>query len=634
MMETETTPQMNESDSIDTRLDGASLNIVAEKRRELLDLFPEARTERDKIDFDRLRLALGNSVDIGKERYGLTWPGKSECFKTIQAPSMATLLPALNRSNNFETTENLIIEGDSLEVLKLLQKSCLGKIKMIYIDPPYNTGNDFIYPDNYSESLQTYLEYTHQVDSDGKKFGTNTDADGRFHSKWLSMMYPRLYLARNLLRDDGVIFASIDDTEVAKLRLILDDIFGEENFVEQIVWKNKYGSGALTIGFANVHEYILCYSKKQVPGITAPLSEEAISEYRGRDQKFGTRGGFITQPLATKSKDERPNLRFPIQWNGKEVWPEKQWVWSRERVDEALAKNEIVFNEKNGKVSVRVKQYLRDEHGVLRRGKPISIMLGPFNQDGTREVDELLGEDVFDFPKPSALLRQLFSISTGDDDTREGVYLDFTAGSGTSAQAILDLNAKDGGQRRFLLVQLPEPTGRQDYPTIADICEERVRRFAKKLDDASADRLKLGDARSQDRGFRVFRLAESNVKEWDAAVAHDTEAVKEQLALNVDHLRHDRSDLDIVYEVLLKSGYPLSARVSTEAIDGKRVYSVADGAFLICLERNLSLDLIRAIAARKPERVLLLDEGFAGNDQLKTNAVQTFKAKNVVFRTL
>jgi adenine-specific DNA-methyltransferase len=263
------------------KLDLRSHDLAEERRQELLRLFPEIRTEGGKLDFERLKLALGEAVDVGKERYGMTWPGKADCFRTLQAPSLGTLRPAREESVAFDTTENLIIEGDNLEVLKLLQKSYLGKVKMIYIDPPYNTGKDFIYPDNYTESLQTYLEYTRQVDAEGRKFGTNTDTDGRFHSKWLNMMYPRLYLARNLLRDDGLLFMSIDDTEVDSLKKLASEIFGEENFVEQLVWKNKYNSGALTKGFSSVHEYILCFSKLPVEMLQAPLSEEARAGIQG-----------------------------------------------------------------------------------------------------------------------------------------------------------------------------------------------------------------------------------------------------------------------------------------------------------------------------------------------------------------
>ncbi len=259
------------------RFDLRSHPIVEDKRRELLRLFPEIRTEDGKLDFERLKLALGEAVDAGRERYGMNWPGKADCFRTIQAPSLGTLRPAPEESVEWDTTENLIIEGDNLEVLKLLQKSYLGKVKLIYIDPPYNTGNDFIYSDNYTESLQTYLEYTGQVDAQGRKFGTNPETDGRFHSRWLNMMYPRLYLARNLLRGDGIIFISIDDVESANLKRVCDEIFGEECFVAQLVWKNKYNAGAQTKGFSSVHEYIFCYSRHPIESVLAPLSEEAIS---------------------------------------------------------------------------------------------------------------------------------------------------------------------------------------------------------------------------------------------------------------------------------------------------------------------------------------------------------------------
>lgn len=254
---------VNEHKSEIEKLDLASLDISAEKRAELLHLYPEARTESGKIDFEQLKRALGETVDPGKERYGLTWPGKAGCFKTIQAPSMATLRPAPKESVNFDTTENLIIEGDNLEVLKLLQKSYLGKVKMIYIDPPYNTGNDFIYPDNYAESLQTYLQFTGQADTEGRKFATNTEADGRFHSNWLNMMYPRLYLARNLLHDDGVIFVSVNDAELANLRVLLNDVFGEESFIGALVWKSRHNVDSRNkTGLSSDHEYVLCYGAR------------------------------------------------------------------------------------------------------------------------------------------------------------------------------------------------------------------------------------------------------------------------------------------------------------------------------------------------------------------------------------
>jgi adenine-specific DNA-methyltransferase len=527
-------------------------------------------------------------------------------------------------------------------VLKLLQKSYFGKVKMIYIDPPYNTGNDFIYPDDYTESLDTYLRYTGQIDSEGRKFSTNTEADGRFHSKWLNMMYPRLFLARNLLCEDGLIFISIDDTEVDDLKKVVNEIFGEEHFVEQIVWKNKYNSGALTKGFSNVHEYILCYSKGDIFNIQAPLSDEARAEYRGKDSKFSIRGPYVTQPLATGSKDLRPNLRFPIPWQGTEIWPDKQWLWSKERVEAALANDDIVVNETDGKLNVRVKQYLRDEHGQIRKTKPLSLMVGPYNQEGSKEIDDLLGKDIFDFPKPSALVAFLLSITVDEPTTVGGIILDFTAGSGTTAQAVFDLNRQDGGARQFILVQLPEPCDPESaafkagYKNVAEICKERIRRVIKKMNEEDAGKLELKDGPKQDGGFKVFKLQTSNFTAWDPEVPKEPEVLAKQLEMHVQHIASGRSEEDILFEILLKSGYALAAPIQKLELAGKVVHSIDSGLLVICLDHSLSNEVTREIAGLQPtpERVVLLDEGFAGNDQLKTNAVQTMKAKGIVFRTV
>jgi len=613
---------------ISEKLDGCSLDIAAEKRRELLELFPEARTEGDKIDFDRFKQVLGECVDTSKERYGLVWPGKSDCFKTIQTPSMATLLPKPEKSINFETAQNLMIEGDNLEVLKLLQKSYLAKVKMIYVDPPYNTGNDFIYPDDYGESLQTYLQYTGQVDVEGKRFGTNTDADGRFHSKWLTMMYPRLYLARNLLRDDGVLFVTVDDTEVSNLDLMLRELFGEENFVACIIWQHSIQPKGYTDLFSVHHNFILCYQKSSNFCIS-PLerTDEDNKNYSNpdNDPRGAWRIGDVRNALY------RPNLRYEIKTpSGKKIPPpDNGWRWSKETLAYKITTGEIVFSKDESRIIRKI--YLSTVEGRA----PETIWFGKdvgTTRDAAAELKALFdGNAPFETPKPLKLVKRMLSIagvSAGD------IVLDFFAGSGTTAQAVLELNAEDDGGRASILVQLPEPTGNGDYPTIADIAEERLRRAIKRLDEGDTGRLNLSRSEQMKRGFRTFALAESNVREWDAAVVHDTAAVMEQLSLSVDHLRHDRTELDIVYEVLLKSGYPLSARLSIEPVDGQRIYSVADGTFLICLAKDLTLDLIRGIAGRNPERALFLDEGFVGNDQLKANADKTFKAKGINFRTL
>ncbi len=615
------------------KLDLRSHDIAADKHEELLRLFPEARTEGGKIDFDRLRLALGDAVDVAKERYGLTWPGKADCFKAIQTPSLGTLRPCPEESVDFDTTENLIIEGDNLEVLKLLQKSYLGKVQMIYIDPPYNTGNDFIYPDDYSENLQTYLAYTGQLDAEGRRFGTNTDADGRFHSKWLNMMYPRLYLARSLLKDDGLVFCSIDDVELAQLRKLCDEIFGEHNFVAVLVWKKSYGGGAKTKHVVGLHEYVVVYARNRdsVGFLELPHDPAILRYYKFRDEHFDTRGPYRTQPLATTSMDERPNLRFPIVWEGHEVWPEKQWQWSRERVERALAANELVITKRSDKWVVDYKQYLRDESGKERGSKPFSILEGPYTQVGTKELQDLgLADSGFTFPKPTGLLKEF--VQYCDEDA---VVLDFFCGSGTTAQAVLELNEQDGGRRRFILVQLPEPTDKDEYETIADIAKERVRRVIQGIKEQGESQLGLDGTGDRDRGFRVFNLAESSFATWQVDKPQDTVALTDQLELHVDHIRNGRSEQDLLYEILLKSGFPLTTPVEILALEGKPVYSVAGGDLLVCLDRALTLGVIRAMATRQPARVVCLDAGFAGNDQLKANAVQTFKTKGVAsFKTI
>jgi len=625
----------------------ASFDIAVDKQGELLALFPEARTEGGKIDFDRLKSALGQTIDTGRERYGLTWPGKADCMRTIQAPSMATLRPAPDESVNFDATENLIIEGDNLEVLKLLQKSYLGKVKMIYIDPPYNTGNDFIYPDNYSESLETYLEYTGQVDECGRKFGNNTDADGRFHSKWLNMMYPRLYLARNLLREDGVIFVSIDDAEVHDLRMLMNEIFGEDKLVAQIAVVNNLKGRNDRAHIATTHEYVLMYAGDLFESAGIPLTAEQLAEYRQKDdagtafqwRDLRKRGGADTRVA-------RPRLYFPLYADPNsghvsaepdenhtvEILPKKSdgadgcWRWGHSTVMQNIGELRAAKVESRDKWNVNYKVYL-EKDGDVRSAKPKSTWFGPkFSTDAATKMFRSLMPDITEAvtPKPVEFLSTMGHMALDADD----IVLDFFAGSGTTAHAILELNKQDGGNRKFILVQLPEPTERKDYPTIAEITKERVRRVIKKLDAEEIGRLDF-DTGDQDRGFRVFKLAESNFKPWNAGGAHETDTLAEQLALHIDHIRDGRGEIDLLYEILLKSGFPLTTSVTCVYLAGKKAYSIADGTLVVCLERKLTLDLIRAIANLKPERVVCLDEGFEENDQLKANAVQTFKTKGV-----
>ena len=674
------------------KLDLTSHDVAEDKRQELLRLFPEVCTEGGKVDFERLRLALGEAVDVGKERYGMNWPGKADCFKAIQTPSLGTLRPCPEeswppkpfasrgdaenaektsadsartlrvrapREPDFNTSENLIIEGDNLEVLKLLQKSYLGKVKMIYIDPPYNTGNDFIYPDNYTESLQTYLEYTGQVDAEGRKFGTNTDTDGRFHSKWLNMMYPRLYLARNLLREDGVIFISVDDGELAALRAVLDMVFGEDDFICCFTWQTKKGAQGMQTKHMVVtnHEYVLCYARNpdkfSCSGIER--TEEGFS-----NPDNDSRGPWKRQYLQRLGQG-LPQRRV-VNPNNDMVF-EFETPYSQEKIDNWIAENRIIFPASKDSYPAR-KEFLSE----YETNKQLVTNLGLHaTKASTEELYGLFeGEKIFANPKPPSLISFLIDATCNHCH----VVLDFFAGSGTTAHAVLDLNKQDGGNRKFILVQLPEPTGREDYPTIADITKERVRRVIQKIarGDAESAEKKGPDLfssadsatpREPDLGFRVFKLDESNFKPWDAEAPKDAATLEKQLELHIDHIREGRTDADILYELLLKSGFPLTTPVETlriargdaENAESKKkrpdsassaapressvVYSVAGGALLICLERELTLKLIRAMAERKPKRVVCLDEGFAGKDQLKANAVQIFKTKGVVsFKTV
>ena len=585
------------------KLDLNSMSIADEKKARLKELLPEAFSEGDKIDFDRLKRILGETVDPGKERYGMVWPGKADCFRTIQAPSIGTLRPLSEESINFDTTKNLIIEGDNLEVLKLLQKSYLGKIKMIYIDPPYNTGNDFIYPDNYSESLQTYLEYTGQADSEGRKFGTNPETDGRFHSKWMNMIFPRLYLAKNLLTSDGVLFVSIDDGELGNLLRVLDEIFGEEGRLGCITVVSNLKGRSDDKYLATAHNYLVAYAGNNFQSRGVPLPEEYWDDYpeRASDGRRYRLQGLRKRGAGAKRVD-RPNMFFPIfvdpasasvslkkdEKHRIEVLPklsdgeDGRWRWGaavEDRQSELIAAK--VGSE--GRWDVFQVDYAENSEGV-KRIKPKTVWTGPefSNEAGNLEVKRLFGRTVFDTAKPTGLLAYCMEQAMQKDD----IVLDFFAGCGTTAHAALDLNQQDGGHRKFILVQLPEPTGREDYPTIADICKERVRRVIKKLDAEDAEKLDLSGDRKPDRGFRVYRLAESNFSPWDAEAPKDAGGLAQQLELHVDHIRKNRSADDILYELLLKSGFPLTHRSRHLTLEGKTVYSVAEGAMLICLEKH------------------------------------------------
>ena len=649
-----------------------SPDVAEEKREQMKRLFPEVFTDGN-IDFDQLRRVMGDWVEPGKERYGLNWPGKADCMKVIQAPSIATLKPDRDESVNFDDTENLFIEGDNLEVLKLLQKAYFGKIKMVYIDPPYNTGNEFIYPDKYQENLETYLAYTRQIDDEGKKYSTNSEVNGRFHSNWLNMMYPRLYLARNLLRNDGIIFISIGDQEYANLKKICDNIFGAKNFILTISRVMKTG-GAKGHFFTPNVDFILVYAKDidETEYFRTRITQAQIEGYYSKIQEDGPRKGenYGEERLYKASLDVRPNQRYWIECpdgyfaippgvtfleniaDGEKVTPNDEdgvWKWTFSTYKREYDDGNIVFKEtttsalvnqnKNpSKWNIYNKLWLREQQ---EKGKVPSNYLDKFeNRQSAAELKKI--EIPFDYAKPISLIRHLIEISRAKDDD---IVLDFFAGAASTAVAVMQDNVETAGRRRCILVQLPEFTKEDSeeykagYKTVSDIGKERIRRAARKILDNNEEKLDLKGAKKIDFGFRVFKLSNSNLSIWDGD-ADRAEDLATQLEMHVDHIDQESGPEDILYELLLKAGFELTTKVEMQTMASKCVYAVADGALLICLDKEITPELIDALADADPLQVICLDEGLKGNDQLKTNAVQTFKSRSkedeeaIVFRTV
>lgn len=614
------------------KLDLHTPNFVNENIEKLAALFPHCVTETaegKKIDFDLLQQELSNDiVDGSRERYRLEWPGKREAIVTANLPTTKTLRPVREDSVDFDTTENLYIEGDNLEVLKLLQESYRRKIKMIYIDPPYNTGNDFVYKDNFATDRETELFESGQIDEYGKRMVANPETSGRYHSDWLTMMYPRLKLARNLLTDDGVIFISIDDNEGNNLKKVCDEVFGEDNFIEQIIWKNKYGAGAKTVGFISVHEYIMCYSKRPIKELTSELDEESRARFNKRDDKYSIRGGYMTQPLMTNSLGDRPNLMYELEYKGVKIKPNKQWVWSKERMFQAIENDEVEFNLQNdGTYSVRSKSYLIDENGNMRRGKPTTIYNGPFTQDGTKDLKELFDNQIiFDFSKPSELIKKLIALEINEQNGESDIILDFFSGSATTAHAVMKLNAEVGGRRKYIMVQLPEQIEGAVYKNICEIGKERIRRAAVKVKEekrrkAEKDGMFANFEDTQDYGFRVYRLADSNMQD---VYYRPQDYKQETLNMFADNIKPDRTADDLLAQVMLDWGLPLSYRIEQIDINGKQVFRVAQDSLLACFDTGIDEAFAKAVAKEKPMRVVFRDSGFA-SDTAKINVQQLLK---------
>lgn len=610
----------------------ASKNIIEDKIEKLKDLFPEAFTEssdecepRWKVDFETLKQLLGDYSEDRQERYSFSWNGKSRASLIAQTPSTGTLRPCPGESVDWDTTKNLFIEGDNLEVLKLLQKSYHKKVKMIYIDPPYNTGNEFIYPDKFQDNLDTYLRYTGQVDDEGFKASTNSETGGRYHTNWLNMMYPRLKLARNLLRDDGVIFISIDDNEVANLRKVCDEIFGEENFVAEFVWKRRASSAMADNNVSADHEYVIAYQKGGLEGFKG--IEKDFKNYQNPDND--PRGPWVLGDLTVgMTASMRPNQAYDLIDPNTSISyshnPNRVWAYIPSSMQKLIVEERVVFPDDPSKrpMQKRFQNELKSTHNPL---SSLIIEKVGLNTEATRLIQQLMGGNVFDYSKPLSLLSTLIPQVCNQDD----IVLDFFAGSSVTAHATLQLNAISGYNRKFIMVQLPEPTSEKSeafkagYTNIAEIGKERIRRAGKKIQEEKPDY-------DGDLGFKVFKLGSSNIKPWDA----DFDNYKEALMNSVENIKSERTEQDVLYELLLKYGLDLTIPIETRSIQGKNVYIIGAGALVVCLDDEITLDAVEGIAKLreelKPEvmRVVFKDAGFK-DATVKTNTVQILRIADI-----
>lgn len=644
-----------------------SLSPQQEKLEQLKQLLPEVFTE-GRVDWEKLKLSLGEDINIKNERYVLNWAGKSNAYKVLQEPTSKTLSPDKSESVDFDKTENLFIEGDNLEALKILQKSYFGKVKMIYIDPPYNTGNDsFIYPDRFKENLENYQKNVGDKDEDGyliqdSIFKKNRKENGQYHSNWLNMMMPRLYLAKNLLRKDGVIFISIDDNEVYNLRLLMNEIFGEENFVGLItVQSNPRGSQASKY-ISNVHEYILIFSRqKELVNIRGEeKSDTSLKEYSEIDEngyKYRLLG--LRQRGGAWKKEDRPSLHYPIYIQpdtGRvsieesslytiKVIPKRptgelgRWTWSKKKLSSELG--QVIGKPINRKENTDVwdifrKDYLLDINGRQKTTKVKTIWMEKENnyQNAKNEIKFLFdNSEMFSFPKPIYILKKLILML---DLNYQDIILDFFAGSGTTAHAVMQLNAEDGGSRKCISIQLPEiceeksEAFKAGYKTIADIAKERIRRAGKKIKEDNKDKENIDQL---DIGFKVLKVSDSNFREWRTDIS--SEKLDEQLDLHVDPIAEDASTENMVYELMLKNGKDLNSHIKHH----NHIYSISDQEnhdenILVLLLEKVNEDVIENVLQENPNKVIALDKLFKNNDQLKTNTALQMQDADIKFETI
>lgn len=631
-------------------MDGYSQTPQKERLETLRLLMPEVFDE-GHIDWEKLKAALGENVNFANERYVLNWAGKSEAFRVMQQPSTATLVPCREESVDFDNTQNVFIEGENMEVLKVLQRSYFRKVKMIYIDPPYNTGSDsFIYPDKFSESKEEYLRRVGDKNEEGYMtrdgmFRKNAKENGQYHSNWLNMMMPRLYLAKSLLREDGVIFISIDDNEVYNLRLLMNEIFGEENFVAQFIWHAKKGGGSDSSKIVTDQEYVLCYLKSDNPA-GALQKVELVGETLDKQDEKGSyrRGRELNKWGSNSRREDRPTMYFPIKGpNGKEVYPirndgsEGCWRWGRKAMKAIVEAGDVEFVERQDGTYIAYEKIRNTD----ARFKPYRTFINcGTTADGSKLIKSIFGAKYFDFPKPLDLITILANIGLGEND----ILLDFFSGSGTTAHAVMELN-KDGGNRKYICVQLPELCDEKSeaykagYKTIAEISKERIRRAGAKIrKEVEMEQAKQKEQLSFDEeqtvtmpdlGVKVFKLSDSNFKQWRDIKGSDKEEWQQQILDFLDPVTENATIDNMDYELLLKSGKDLNS-----VIEQKEGYYLINGNELILMLESATQDVVNSVLAEHPDKVIALDRLFEGNDQLKTNTVLQMRDAGIEFKTI
>lgn len=603
------------------KVNNESLDINNNSIEQLKQLFPEIVSEGNKIDFNKLKCVLSDQLDDKQERYQFTWNGKRDAIKISNTPTTATLKPIKDKSKNWSETKNVYIEGDNLEVLKILQRSYANKVKVIYIDPPYNTGKDFVFKDSFQSGIENYLEQTGQVDGDGNKLSTNSETNGRFHSDWLSMMYPRLKLGRNLLTDDGIIFISIDDNEQANLKKLCDEIFGEENFIANIIWERAYAPVNLKKHFSESHDYILVYAKNKNKAIChgLPRSEEADERYTNPDND--SRGVWQSDNLSVGPAVEK-NIYKIVTPSGREVMPPSGYSWrlSKEQFLNYKEDDRIWFGEDGGNTP-RIKRFLSE---VKQSITPMTIWkyedVG-HSQSASKGLKELFsGKAYFTYPKPVTLIKQLILLYSEPDS----MILDFFSGSATTAEAVMTLNQEDNGNRKYIMVQLDEKISKDNeaykdgYQTIPEVAIERINRSGEKLTIDDTDKL--------DIGYRYFKLDKSNIIKWDSQI----ESADDATALFADNFKVDSTKDDIVFELLLKQGMSLTDNITEKSFDETTVYIINQGEMFMVLGNQITEQIAEYIreyqfSLEKSEVVIAYQDSGFDNDSSKLNSFEILK---------